>query len=68
MRGLRNPDSPIIAALQIFHNYIRTHEGLKGNTPAEPAGITVEGKDKWLTIIQNAAHGKSEDEDNGRIA
>jgi hypothetical protein len=29
--------------------------GLDGKTPAEAAGITVEGENKWLTIIQNAA-------------
>jgi hypothetical protein len=29
---------------QIFHNYIREHEGLDGKTPAEACGIKVEGK------------------------
>jgi hypothetical protein len=29
--------------------------GLDGKTPAEAAGIQVKGKDRWLTIIQNAA-------------
>ncbi len=28
--------------------------GLEGKTPAEAAGITVEGPNKWETIIQNA--------------
>jgi hypothetical protein len=32
--------------------------GLKGKTPAEVAGITVEGNDKWLTLIQNATKKK----------
>jgi len=27
---------------------------LDGKTPAEAAGIKVEGNDKWMTIIQNA--------------
>jgi hypothetical protein len=27
---------------------------LEGKTPSEAAGITVEGENKWLTIIQNA--------------
>lgn len=40
---------------QIFHNYIREHEALNGKTPAEACGITVEGKNKWLTLIQNAS-------------
>jgi hypothetical protein len=60
MRGLKNPDSPILKGYQIFHNYIRTHEGLQGKTPAEAAGITVEGRNKWLTIIQNASHEQRE--------
>jgi hypothetical protein len=44
MRGLRNEDTPILKGYQIFHNYVRPHEGLNGKTPAEAAGITVEGK------------------------
>jgi hypothetical protein len=29
--------------------------GLDGQTPADKAGIEVKGKDKWLTLIQNAS-------------
>jgi putative transposase len=54
MRGLKKPDTPILKGYQIFHNYMRSHEALNGRTPAEACGITVEGQDKWLTIIQNA--------------
>ena len=28
---------------------------LDGDTPAERAGIKIEGPNKWLTLIQNAA-------------
>ncbi len=59
MRSLKKEDTPILTGYQIFHNYIRPHMGLGGQTPAEVAGIKVKGKDKWLTIIQNAS--KSED-------
>jgi len=38
---------------------LRVHEGLKGKTPAEACGITVEGKNKWKTLIQNASAFKS---------
>ena len=55
MRGLKKKDTPILTGIQIFHNYIRTHEGLNGKTPAEACGITVEGKNKWKTLIQNAS-------------
>ena len=55
MRGLKKDDTPILKGYQIFHNYIRPHQGLKGKTPAEACGITVEGKNKWMTLIQNAS-------------
>ena len=55
MRGLKTKDTPILSGYQIFHNYIRGHEGLDGKTPSEACGIKVEGKNKWLTLIQNAS-------------
>jgi transposase-like protein len=54
MRGLKKNDTPILSGYQIFHNYIREHEGLEGKTPAEACGIEIKGKNKWLTLIQNA--------------
>jgi hypothetical protein len=56
MRGLKNPNTPVLKGYQICHNFVRPHEGLKGKTPSWAAGITVEGENKWLTSIQNAAH------------
>ena len=55
MRGLKKDDTPILKGYQIFHNYIREHEGLKGKTPAEACGIKVKGKNKWRTLIENAS-------------
>jgi putative transposase len=54
MRGLKRMDTPILKGYQLYHNYIRPHEGLNGATPADKAGIKVEGDNKWMTIIQNA--------------
>ena len=53
-RGLKKVDSPLLKGIQIYHNYIREHDGLNGQTPAEKCGIKIEGNDKWMTIIQNA--------------
>jgi hypothetical protein len=36
MRGVKKNDTPILSGYQLFHNYIRIHEGLKGKTPAKP--------------------------------
>ena len=54
MRGLKKNDTPILKGYQIFHNYIRPHQGLNGKTPAEACGIEIKGNNKWLTLIQNA--------------
>jgi len=47
--------TPILIGYQIYHNYVRPHEALKGRTPSEAAGIMVKGENKWLTLIQNAS-------------
>ena len=59
MRGLKNTDSAILSGYQLFHNYIRPHEGLDGKTSAEACGIKIKGENKWLTIIQNASRKRS---------
>jgi putative transposase len=62
VRGVKKDDSPLIKGIRIYHNFVRPHMGLNDKTPAEVAGISVEGNDKWLTIIQNASikHGKNQ--------
>jgi putative transposase len=54
MRGLKKIDTPILTGYQIFHNYLRPHEGLEGKTPSEACGIKIEGENKWVTLIQNS--------------
>ena len=57
--SLKKVDTPILKDMQIYHNYIRKHLGLQEKkTPSEKAGIQIEGKNKWLTIIQNACKEK----------
>ena len=55
MRGLKKKNTPILQGMQIFHNYIRSHEGLDGKTPAEACGIEIKGENKWITLIQHAS-------------
>jgi hypothetical protein len=54
MRGKRRRTT-ILRGYQIYHNYIRPHEALNGKTPSEACGITIKGKNKWKTLIQNAS-------------
>ena len=58
MRGLKKDDTSILKGYQIYHNFIREHEGLNGKTPSEACGIRIEGKNKWQIIIQNASRNK----------
>ncbi len=54
-RGLKKDDASLIRMAVLHHNFIRSHRGLGGKTPAEAAGIIIRGQNKWLTLIQNAA-------------
>lgn len=54
VRGLKKNDTPVLKGMQVYHNFIRPHEALKGKTPAEACGIEVMGDNKWKTLIQNA--------------
>ena len=55
-RNLKKMNTPILKGEQIYHNFIRPHMALDGKTPSEVAGIEVRGKNKWMTLIQNASH------------
>ncbi len=55
MRSLKNIETPVLKGMQIFHNFIKPHMALNNQTPADLAGIKVEGENKWLTLIQNAS-------------
>ena len=54
MRGLKKIDTSVLPGYQIYHNYVRPHEGIGNVTPAEKCGIKIEGDNKWVTLIQNA--------------
>lgn len=55
MRGLKKNDTLVLTGYQLVHNYIRGNEELEGKTPTEACGIKIEGKNKWITLIQNAS-------------
>jgi hypothetical protein len=39
---------------QLYHNYLRSYKELEDKTPADKAGIKINGNNKWITLIQNA--------------
>jgi len=54
-RGLKKVDSSAITGIKLYHNFIRPHSSLNGDTTADRSGIEIKGDNKWLTIIQNAS-------------
>lgn len=55
MRELKIKNTPILTGIQLFHNAIKPHEGLNGQTPLDACGIKVEGENKWITLIQKSS-------------
>ena len=53
--ALEKLDTPILAGMRIYHNFVKPHMALEGKTPADIAGISVHGEKKWLTLIQNTS-------------
>ena len=54
MRCVKKTDSKIIDGHRLYYNFIKPHESLDGRTPSEEAGITLEGDNKWLTLMYKA--------------
>ena len=53
-RGLRSSHTPVFDGMKVHYNHVRKHDAIK-KTPAEAAGISVEGRNKWKTLIQNSS-------------
>ncbi len=57
-RGLKKTYTAILDGMRVYYNFTKKHGSLNGQTPAESALISVDGTNKWKTIIQNASLGK----------
>lgn len=51
---LKIENTPILEGYRIYYNFIKPHESLDGKTPSDVAGITVEGSNKWLTLMKKS--------------
>lgn len=53
-RGWKSFESQIAEGERIHYNFVKPHEALDGQTPAERAGIGTDGKNKWLDLLELA--------------
>ena len=55
-RGGYKVANPVMVGLVVLgYDFFRPHASLSGRTPAEAAGICIEGRDKVLTLLEAAA-------------
>jgi transposase-like protein len=52
MRGIKSAETPFIKGNKIYLNFVRPHQALEGNTPAEAAGIVIHGENKWIELLK----------------
>jgi putative transposase len=45
---------------QIYYNFIRPHQALKGRTPAEVSGVGINGENKWEELLKRSVINKNE--------
>src|SRR5271165_2695120 len=53
-RGWKSWKSQIPEGQRIHYNFVKPHEALEGQTPAQLAGIGSEAKNKWMDLLQLA--------------
>jgi hypothetical protein len=54
MRGLKNMDTPHPEGISVVSQLRKAARRAEGRDSRRPAGIRVEGQNKWFTVIQNA--------------
>jgi putative transposase len=53
-RGWKSKKSMIAEGQRIHYNFVKPHMALKGQTPAEEAGIEIEGRKGWKALLSNS--------------
>lgn len=51
-RGWKSFKTPIAEGQRIQYNFVKPHMALENQTPAQVAGIGLQGKDKWMELLR----------------
>ncbi|MDG6904409.1 MAG: IS1/IS6 family transposase [Nitrososphaerota archaeon] len=57
-RGWKSMESAIAEGQRIHYNFVKPHQELEGQTPAQRAGIGIDSKNKWLELLVRATSEK----------
>jgi hypothetical protein len=44
--------TPLAEGQRIHYNFVKPHQALDGETPAQVAGTGVEGKNRWMALLK----------------
>ena len=50
-RGWKTMKTPLAEGQRIHYNFVKPHMALEGQTPAQVAGIGVNGRNKWMELL-----------------
>ncbi len=53
-RGWKSMKTPLADGARIHYNFVKPHSALEGQTPAQRAGVGVEGQNKWMELLKKA--------------
>jgi hypothetical protein len=53
-RGWKSMKTPIAEGQRIQYNFVKPHMALDGQTPAQAAGIGVNGQNGWMELLKKA--------------
>ncbi len=54
VRAWKTHKTPLAEGQRIHYNFVKPHEALENQTPAQRAGVEIENKNKWESLIESA--------------
>jgi hypothetical protein len=59
-RGWKSMKTPLAEGARIHYNFVKPHAALEGQTPAQVAGVGIEGKNKWMELLKQTIEGEDQ--------
>ncbi len=53
-RGWKTMKTPLAEGARIHYNFVKPHQALGGQTPAQVAGVGLNGNNKWMELLKKA--------------